>query len=491
MNLFKLTKFFLYIVSFSVIIVSRSTLFPFIVGKYAFFRTTVALAAIFFVWHWAINSKQELVNRNQKSALVTSYQFLITNPLVVAVSIFALIYIISGFFGYNPSFSFWSNFERGEGGLQMLFLLVYFLLLTAVFRDEKSWRKMLIVASWAATLVVAYGLGAILGIKAFVGEGLCARFAGSLGNPAYLGTYMLFAIFYTVYLAVNRKQEPETSKQELVNRNQKSALVTSYQFLITNSWFGLSAIFVIFLLLSQTRGAFLGLGAAIIFGLFYLFFNSSVSKKIRLVSLSLAAILIISGSLTVKFRNSINLSLPFCGEEGMRILDVSLNTQNFQTRLWLWQQSIIIFKEKPIFGWGMENFNVAFEKHYDSRFKVWYDRAHNIFFDYLTMTGILGLLSFIGIFVVYYWQFFKKTLISADKKLINADYQHKSAQIGINQCLQNALLFAMPIAYLVQGLVLFDVLPIYINLFLFLAFANYKFSKQEIGTSKQEPEIKK
>ena len=161
MNLFKLTKFFLYIVPFSVIIVSRSTLFPFIVGKYAFFRTTVALAAIFFVWHWAINSKQELVNRNQKSALVTSYQFLITNPLVVAVSIFALIYIISGFFGYNPSFSFWSNFERGEGGLQMLFLLVYFLLLTAVFRDEKSWRKMLIVASWAATLVVAYGLGAI------------------------------------------------------------------------------------------------------------------------------------------------------------------------------------------------------------------------------------------------------------------------------------------------------------------------------------------
>ena len=326
MNLFKLTKFFLYIVPFSVIIVSRSTLFPFIVGKYAFFRTTVALAAIFFVWHWAINSKQELVNRNQKSALVTSYQFL-----------------------------------------------------------------------------------------------------------------------------------------------------------ITNSWFGLSAIFVIFLLLSQTRGAFLGLGAAIIFGLFYLFFNSSVSKKIRLVSLSLAAILIISGSLTVKFRNSINLSLPFCGEEGMRILDVSLNTQNFQTRLWLWQQSIIIFKEKPIFGWGMENFNVAFEKHYDSRFKVWYDRAHNIFFDYLTMTGILGLLSFIGIFVVYYWQFFKS--VNSKQELVNRN--QKSALVT------NVLLFAMPIAYLVQGLVLFDVLPIYINLFLFLAFANYKFSKQEIGTSKQEPEIKK
>ncbi len=452
----KFSKILLYLVPFSAVIVSRSTLFPFIVGKYVFFRTTVALAAIFFMWNWAINSKQklvtskqELVNRNQKSVLVTSYQFLITNALVIAVSIFALIYIISGFFGYNPSFSFWSNFERGEGGLQMLFLLIYFLLLTVIFKDDESWQKMLTAASWAAALVVGYGVGAILGIDRFVGEGFCARFAGSLGNSAYLGTYMLFAIFYALYIAI---QNLQTYKL----KNLK-----------TLTWFGLAFVFVIFLLLSQTRGAFLGLGIAIIFGLFYLFFNLSVSKKIRLISLSLAAILIISGSLAIKFRNSINLSMPFCGEQGTRLLDVSLSTQNFQTRLWLWQQSIIIFKEKPVFGWGMENFNVAFEKHYDPRFEVWYDRAHNIFFDYLVMTGILGLLSFVGIFIVYYWQFFK-------------------AQKSILSPYQSALLFSLPVAYLVQGLVLFDVLPIYINLFLFLAFANYIFSKQELVNSKQE-----
>lgn len=145
-----------------------------------------------------------------------------------------------------------------------------------------------------------------------------------------------------------------------------------------------------------------------------------------------------------------------------------------QTRLLLWKQSIIAFKEKPIFGWGMENFNVPFEKHYNPYFEVWYDRAHNIFFDYLVMTGILGLLSFAGIFVVYYRQFFK-TRINADKELIYAD--KKPAPISQNQrqsARQKVLLFVLPIAYLVQGLVLFDVLPIYINLFLFLAFASYK-----------------
>jgi hypothetical protein len=76
-------------------------------------------------------------------------------------------------------------------------------------------------------------------------------------------------------------------------------------------------------------------------------------------------------------------------------------------------------------------------------------------------TGLLGLVSYVGVFVIFYLQFFKYHKCSAvnDSKL----------SVG------NALLFAMPVAYLVQGVVIFDVLPIYINLFVFLAFANFKF----------------
>ncbi len=431
MNFIKLSKFFLYLVPLTVVVVTPSTLFPFIVGKYVFFRTAVGLALIFFLWNWATNK----IQNSSASRRIKSQNYW-KQPLIIVVSIFALIYVTSGFFGYNPSFSFWSNFERGEGGLQMIFLLIYFLLLAAVFKDEESWKKMLIAAIWAMVLVIGYGVGAALGIDKLFGEGFCSRFSGSLGNPAYLGTYMLFAIFYAAYLLIG---DWKTRRKWL--------------------WLALIAAFPIFLLLSQTRGAFLGLGVAIISGLLYLFFNSSASKKVRLLSLFFAAVLIIGGSLAIKYRNSINLSMPFC-EGQTRLLDVSLNTQNFQTRLMLWKQSIAIFKEKPIFGWGMENFNVPFEKHYDPRFEVWYDRAHNIFFDYLTMTGILGLLSFVGIFMIYYWQFFKFS-------------KQESALVV------KTLFFSLPIAYLVQGLALFDVLPVYINLFLFLAFSAYKFQNSK------------
>ncbi|PIR87901.1 MAG: hypothetical protein COU10_01980, partial [Candidatus Harrisonbacteria bacterium CG10_big_fil_rev_8_21_14_0_10_45_28] len=95
---------------------------------------------------------------------------------------------------------------------------------------------------------------------------------------------------------------------------------------------------------------------------------------------------------------------------------------------------------------------------------------HNIYLDYLAETGILGLLSFLGIWFVFFWQFFKKkTLINADKNIrINQQNQHEPAVL-------KALILALPVAYLVQGIVLFDVLPIYLNIFLFLAFVTYRF----------------
>lgn len=440
----KLTKFFLYLVPLSVIWVYQGTLFPFIVGKYIFFRTAVALAAIFFVWHWASGAAASARNNAEKNAEQRRNNIM-RQPLVVAVAVFALIYIISGFLGYNPSASFWSNFERGEGGLQIIQLLIFFSLLILTFKDQESWRKMFIVSIGSAVLVILYGVAAAAGIGDFVGSGLCSRFAGALGNPAYLGTFLIFSIFYALYLGI---------------QNLQTFKLLNFETLL---WFGLAFIFAIFLLLSQTRGAVLGLGVGILAFLGYLLFTLP-NKKHRWYILSLISILIILGTFAVKYRQSIDL-MPFCKEGGNRILDISLGAETFQTRLLLWQESFEAFKERPILGWGPENFSAAFEKYYKPYFTTWYDRAHNIFFDYLVMTGALGLLSFIGIFVAYYWQFFK----AGKQEIIPiANYQSLIAR---------ALFFSLPIAYLVQGLVLFDVLSIYINLFMFLAFAVYKFQK--------------
>ena len=157
----KLSKFFLYLAPFAVIIVSRSTLFPFIVGKYVFFRIVVELALICFLWAWArgelTTENLQFATKNKKTSFIISHRSLV-NPLVIAVFVFTLIFLLAGFFGYNPSASFWSNFERGEGGLQMLHLFIFFILLVLLFRDEKSWRKMLKIFLLAALSAAVGGI---------------------------------------------------------------------------------------------------------------------------------------------------------------------------------------------------------------------------------------------------------------------------------------------------------------------------------------------
>ena len=44
--------------------------------------------------------------------------------------------------------------------------------------------------------------------------------------------------------------------------------------------------------------------------------------------------------------------------------------------------------------------------------ETWFDRAHSVYFDYLSETGILGFLSYLGMFFMFYWEFFKRSRIS-------------------------------------------------------------------------------
>jgi O-antigen ligase len=103
----------------------------------------------------------------------------------------------------------------------------------------------------------------------------------------------------------------------------------------------------------------------------------------------------------------------------------------------------------------------------------WFDRAHNIFFDYLVMSGGLGFLSFVGIYVTLAVVFLKHRFRGAgvSQPAPRAAVSKPTKQSDGARYMSDALVVGIIIAYLVQGLVLFDVLSIYINSFMVLAFA--------------------
>lgn len=443
-------RLFLYLVPFSAVIVYVGSLFPFIVGKGVFMRTAVELSLVFLVWAWA---KGELSGEEIKKRL--------WNPLVCAVAVFGAIYLLSGFTGVNPAASFWSNFERGEGSLQILHYIGIFFLARILLTTGDAWRRMLINSTWAAGLMIAYGVAAGMGMAGFIGPSFCERFQGSLGNAAYVGTYLIFIMSYAGYLFFGEKHS-----------------VKKWWWVI------LAAIFFVFLLMNQTRGAFLGFGGGVVVGLGYIAWRHPI-KKIKIIAGGLAIGCVVTGTLMITNHQSINL-MPFCKDpegKGSRILDFGVTGErgeSFRTRLILWEQSLQAFKDRPLLGWGPENFSMAFEKHFDTYHTVWFDRAHNIFFDYLVFSGALGLASFIGIFLIFIWEFLKKIAPQEGRseEIKNSKMHGKQKEEeGSNGVYIHAILIAVITAYLIQGLVLFDVLPIYINLFITLAFAGYQAGK--------------
>ncbi len=486
---FKISKVFLFISVLSIAVVTTSTLFPFIVGKYIWFRVSVDLALIFFVLGLLFQKTQMNTNKNtdeHRSGNIRVNQFshpwlsVFRQPIVIVVSFFVLAFLLACLFGVNPSWSFWSNFERGEGGLQILHLYAFFILLIMLFKEEKDWRRLFWFSVIAGLLVTFYGAAAGLKyvdaemvvrslpgggqewvlsgnggplfqtFKWAVGPSFSVpgyRFQGSIGNPAYVAAYAVFMMFYAGYLLMSKYKNRLLSVGSL------------------GLWF-LLALFVAVFFAAATRGTFLGFIAALLVFLGYLVFSSSRWRK---WFISLGAIIIILVVLLIQFKDTAFVkSLPVS-----RIFDISFSTKTFEDRAIMWKIAIDGWLARPIFGWGPENFLRTFDEHFNIKyfkpaegFGAWFDRAHSVYFDYLAETGALGLLSFLGMWVIFYWGFFKKkmTLISVDK--------HQSV-------VTNALIFALPVAYLVQGIVLFDVLPIYINIFLFLAFASYKLSNQQ------------
>ena len=190
-NLFNFSKILLFIAPFSLVIVSTSTLFPFIVGKYTFFKIVIELALISFILGIGFSSNK----LDLKKLLFDWFK----SPLVIAVTAFVFLFTLSGFTGVNPSASFWSNFERGEGSFLMLHFYVYFILLLALFSNEKDWRHIFRLSIISGIFVMFYGILGAMNVRGVVGNDICDRFAGSLGNPAYIGTLSIFLLFYVMY----------------------------------------------------------------------------------------------------------------------------------------------------------------------------------------------------------------------------------------------------------------------------------------------------
>ena len=466
----KLSKFFLYLALFAPVIVARNLFFPFITGKAIFFRTAIELAL--FCWLvFLINADKE-----NKKTQILHLRKISRHPIFITVTLFTFFYLIAGLFGVNLHNSFWSNFERGEGIFQLIHYWLFFVLIIILIKTKKDWMSFLKTSLTASILISLYALGQLIG--AYNPEGVIAksviaasaRVSGTLGNPSYLSVYLLFHFLFALIIIFSEKQ-------------------TWKKF----AWFGVLLFQIFIFFNTQTRGAILGLAVGIFIALCFLALSrqkqSIAASKVKYPKNRGAQVIEKKSHLQAIARIILGLSLVL-----LVIFIFTLNSQiwkkipglnrfssfsfsELESRFLTWGSALAGIIERPIFGWGPENFPFAFDKYYDARHfggESWFDRAHNFFLDYTVSGGFILFLGYLSIFVIFYYIF---------RRLPNIVKPTQG-----NMIIKAAFL-AVPIAYLVQNIVLFDVLPIYLALFTFLAlFTNLTISPTEEIKNERQPE---
>ena len=138
------------------------------------------------------------------------------------------------------------------------------------------------------------------------------------------------------------------------------------------SWAIITALLINFygLFTTYTRGALIAFFASLIF----------VNKKIAIaaISISLVASIILSITVHEYFENNI------------------LRSKSNDERMMMWKSSIEAFKERPILGYGYQNFEPhsteMIIKHKIPGI-IFHGHAHNNFLEILATTGLLGLLT--------------------------------------------------------------------------------------------------
>jgi O-antigen ligase len=249
-----------------------------------------------------------------------------------------------------------------------------------MFKTWDAWKWALRVFLMAGSLVMFIGV-----LQHWVDPNMLLnqgsdRVASTLGNSIYVGDYGLF-LFFVVAL--------------LVSREKNSVWNVVYS--------GLALLAVLGLIFSGTRGSLLGLMAglgAMLVGYIMVLKNS---PKVRWGLVGVLIAIVLSTSVLYAFRKTDFVSgLPAIG----RTINTSLADVKASARWVAWDIAIQSWQERPFFGWGPNNFFYAFNAHYNPRSlnfgygETWFDNAHNIIVNTMAVQGIVGIISYLAVFIV-------------------------------------------------------------------------------------------
>lgn len=380
------------------LIVTPETIFPYVVGKGLFARSAIEVA--FALW-LALAFRQPAYRPPRSWVLL-------------AFGAWALVSLAAAFAGVSATRSLWSTFERMQGVLDLAHWLAFAVVASSVFRSSRDWRQAFGVHLAVASAVALLGLGRHFGL---LGWGVLVegpRLASTLGNAAYLGAYAMSAVIAGLALladslarggaggAEGRPAPRAQRRRELrARRRGETAGLPSYvPWLWTAIGIAIAAN-LLALWLSGTRGALIGLGVGLV--AFAVGCVAWVAMRwARRAAWGVLAAAALAAALVGAARAGAALGPlePLAGTTTLteRLLAIGPEDTSVRGRLTSIEAGLRASADRPLLGWGPENFFVAWGRHVEAAPdspRWWFDQAHSKAVEELTTKGAAGLLAYL------------------------------------------------------------------------------------------------
>ena len=349
-----------------------------------------------------------------------------------------LVYLIASIFSPDPFFSFWGSPFRSGGFVNFAFYIIFCLLIFATTEKDETWQKYFDFSILTGVIVSLIAVIQFHGLVENIFLHSPGRPGSTMGGPTILGVYLLLLIFMAISFALKT-----LSKYKKV-----------FYLLV-------SALFFYVILITETRAAWLALIISAIY--FLLAFPKKMpGLKIGvLVILALVCAFVFYANTSNYLPNFITSRLSY---------KTVLEDPRFSTWVAIdWK----LLKDKPVLGYGPENFYIGFDKYFEpttpylnTKAEQWWDRAHNILIQTASDAGFLALALYILLFVFLFWQLQKNRI------------KDPFASHGLQTTL---------IAYFAANFFGFDTFSTYLLFFLIIAYTMHLTQNSELKTQISKP----
>lgn len=361
----------------------KETVYPYTFSKTIFFQVVVEILFAFWLGLAVLDKSY----RPKKT------------PLIVAGGIFFLLIVITGFTGIDPWRSFWGTIERSFGIFTLLHFAAFGIVLVSL-KNHINFKNVFYWSLGTAFLISVIAFGQIKNPTLLLQEYIGNRPGATFGNPSFLAGYLVFHIFIALYYIVGFLRPG-------LKISGKNKFEISLLFLVL-------VVCGAALFQTQTRGDLLGLGVGFLV-LFLMMALRPINFGYKLISgrvfYSIVFLMVVLGAMGFWFTRTSDFWDNVPGLSRFR--DISFNSKDLLPRFSAINAAWSGFKERPILGWGWDNFNVVYNKNYDPRVlslsyqETRFDKPHNYILEYLVVGGLPLFLAYLAFLFFAGYEAFK------------------------------------------------------------------------------------